>query len=1218
MSILRFFVRRRWALIAILAAAFCGMAKADSFADRLQQLRNQFARQFSVPIEDWRFEEGDITNAEQPDFDDSSWRPVPPGFSWPRRDGTVWLRAKIIVPERVGGQPTTGFPARIEVGVRGRCELYVNGQLRDDFRGNDGRYTVGGSAHPGESFCVALRVPGPGGRLDFARLLCNVAPDFDRYIDEITFISELMPEVGTNQQETLKQALDASEQCIQFTSVSPENLDSVRAQLAAARAALLPVAEITRKYDVYYIGHSHIDMCWQWSWPETIDVCHRTWNSAMNLMNEFPDFHFVQSQPAAYVPIEADYPDEFARMQRMSADGQWDIVGGMWNESDTDIPSGEGLARSFLLGQEFFKSKFGKYAVTGWLPDSFGHTWQLPQIMELSGIKYYYHMRCGNGMELTWWQSPDGSRVLKANTRSYDAKPDLEQLTVPIHNASQLDMPQSVVIFGVGDHGGGPTREQILRIQSFQQDPIFPHVHFISADAYFEQLAKQPTADSLPVVDNDLQYTFTGCYTTHADMKKALRRSEDNLYSAEVLSSLAAMMGAPYPATEFQAAWKPTAFAQFHDIAAGSAIHSTYEWMHQQLAPAFRFEKRQTDKCLEALTADSDTRGPGTNAIIVWNTLSFERNDVVRVAIANAGQYHSVLDNDGHEFPAQALGNDTLVFIARQVPAFGHKAYFPSSDACPSDGISLQDDGHAYHVQTPDFDLRINKKTGCISRLYSQRAQWNVFGDGPNANAFELLGDTGSAWTIRYTGTDQILADNGTVSVLDQGPVFDRIRITHVYGESTYTQDVIVYGALDRIDIPTTIHWQEHGELLKIRFPLNAAHVEASAQIPFGSKERPANGQECPGQKWMDATETIPVSVHNSTPLNLSRWFNNSCGEDFDGNGAHFPAKLLPGPGIRRLGSHQVPFLFPSHRAGQPDNVIADGQRISIPATAKGTVLFVLGARSRGRIGTAIGFEKADGTIEFRAFDLNDWKSDISPDDEAGLSFPYEHPRTGHASESPTLWIAHIRMPKGTIGLVLPHDPNSHIFAATTASKPEESMLYGLSVLNDSKYGFDVSNNVFRLTALRSSDHPDPEPDQGMQQFTYSLYPHACGWRRAHTDEQALGLNIPLLATVALPHPPTQPIPSLSLENIGGNGDLIATALKRSEDGRGFILRFYEADGQDTRARVVFDRPMHVEETDILERPIPNAALTVEGNSVTLPVGHNRIVTLRFVDEATR
>jgi len=211
------------------------------------------------------------------------------------------------------------------------------------------------------------------------------------------------------------------------------------------------------------------------------------------------------------------------------------------------------------------------------------------------------------------------------------------------------------------------------------------------------------------------------------------------------------------------------------------------------------------------------------------------------------------------------------------------------------------------------------------------------------------------------------------------------------------------------------------------------------------------------------------------------------------------------------------------------------------------------------------------------------------------------------------MWIVRMPLPAGATGLILPHDPEVRIFAATIAEESTAPAQHGLSVLNDCKYGFDVSSNVFRLTALRSTTEPDPHSDQGTQEFTYSLYPHAGGWREGHTDEQALSLNIPLLASMTTNHPPTGHVPSVSIVNTGGKGNLIVSAFKHSEDGEGCILRFYEADGADTAARIDYGRPIRVEEIDLLERTVTRHKLTVQGNSVSLPVGHNQIISLRLL-----
>ena len=874
-------------VISVLVLGFVH-ANGDALTDKLTQLDPALVQQFSVPVEHWRFLQPDVPGGERPSFDDRAWKDVSPGFSWTGENTKAWFRTTVTIPATVAGQPTEGLPARLDLGMDDDGELYVNGQLKEAFHWDEGRYTLTERAHTGQSFKLAVRgINGPGnGQLHFARIYFDLLPELGQYADAAKFVEMLSGRVSADQRAELEKDLRASENEIHFSNVTSDNLTSVRAQLVKALAALAPAAGIAHQYDVYYIGHAHIDMNWLWPWTETIDVCHRTWNSAMNLMDEFPDFRFVQSQPGAYTAIERLYPDEFARMQAMSARGQWDTVGGLWDESDDDMPSGEGLARSFMFGQRYFKSKFGRYAVTGWLPDSFGHNWQLPQIMQQAGIRYFYHMRCGNGMELTWWESPDGSRVLKANTDNYDEDVQLDQLVRPASNETRLGMPQSVVVYGVGDHGGGPTREHILHAQSFQKNPILPHVHFISADEFFGQLSAKPAAASLPVIDTDLQYTLEGCYTTHADSKKAIRSSENNLYTAEVLSSLAAMMGEDYLVGRFDEAWKPVAFAQFHDIACGSAIHSTYDWMHEQLAPAFRFEAEQTDRSLNFLASKVDTHGPGDNAIVVWNTLSFLRNDVVKVSLENAAQYHSVVDDHGHRFPAQAANGGKLVFVARDVPAFGHAVYFPQIANCPSDGVTLNDRGDVYEVQTPDYTVRISESSGAISKLISKPAKWDVFGDATNANALELLGDSGNAWELHYTGTTQTLAsEKCSVLVEDDGPVFVRLRVAHAAGKSSYTQDLVFYGALPRIDVPTAVNWHEVHTTLKVLMPVSETNLEAAAQIPYGSITRPANGQECPGQKWMDVSQAAPPPLPDATPLDISSLYNARCTERFDNEG---------------------------------------------------------------------------------------------------------------------------------------------------------------------------------------------------------------------------------------------------------------------------------------------------------------------------------------------
>ena len=635
--------------------------------------------------------------------------------------------------------------------------------------------------------------------------------------------------------------------------------------------------------------------------------------------------------------------------------------------------------------------------------------------------------------------------------------------------------------------------------------------------------------------------------------------------------------------------------------------------MHQLLDPALQFEKDQTQSALEYLSKGVDTKGPSTQPIVVWSPLSFPRTDLVRVALPNASSIKSVVDESGHAYAAQASGDGTLSFVARQVPALGHSVYFPSHASCATDGIELSKTSTVYAVETPTYSAAIDRSTGAIAQMKLKSNDWSVFGANTDANSFQVLGDSGDAWTLQYTGEDhRLLGENCQVSVIEEGPVFLRIHVVHTLGKSSYSQDITAYGALTRLDVPTTIDWHEHGQTVKIRFPLNTGHPVAQAQIPYGSIVRPTNGQECPGQKWMDVTGTTMNPVQNTTPIDLASHFHSACTKAFDSDGRAYPSALVPSGGTQTLGSESIPFKVALGETHHFDNIAALGQKITLPSGYLGDTLYVLAACANGGRSTWIGFRSVDGSMKAKAFNLNDWTVNNYFDNEVGLSFPY---RTygGNRDEgsSPKMWIVAIHLPTGrATDLVLPNDPQIHIFALTLGTSIPSAPNSGFSVLNDCKYGFDVNGSTFRLTALRSSNNPDPNPDEGRQEFTYSLLPHSKDWRAARTEEEALGLNIPLEAMIASNHAGTVSPPTISVVNLDAKGDVILGALKHSEDGQGYVLRIYEAAGEDTHVRIDFDRSINVEETDILERPIKRHPLTMNGKSVTLPVGHNQIVTL--------
>ena len=1207
-------------VIAAVLFVMSALAPSPLRADALTDALGNASGGLSVPLTDWKVHQPDIPGGERADLDDHAWQAAPIGYTWHGPNTNVWFRTRIVIPARINGLPTNNAPLRLKIWVDDDGDVFVNGKFREHFHWDEGNVILADHVQPGQVYTVAVRgINGPGdGTLHTASLnydIFGALPGYQTFLQEDDFVDRLSRTVPAAQQAPIRAVLLKAEGQVDEAALQRKDLPAFSASLLKAHATLMTLKPLTRDAQVFYVGHAHIDMNWLWTWPETVDVCHRTWDSAMNLMDRFPDFGFVQSQPGAYAAIQQTFPDEFARMQRMSQKRQWETVGGLWDESDTNMPSGEGLARSLFLGQRFYQTNFGHYATTGWLPDSFGHSWQMPQLMQGAGITDFYHMRCGDGIKFSWWQSPDGSRVLKANTDTYDTPITSDQMLEPWANKRAYGLPQSLVVFGVGDHGGGPTRQQIEQGKAFQQAPLLPQVKFVTADAFFKQLRAQKQTADLPVVDHDLQYTFVGCYTSHADLKKSVRAGENALYAAEVWSSFAAMRGQRYPVQAFTEAWKPTAFAQFHDIMSGTAIHSTYDWIHRQLAPAEAFERTQTQRALDALTAQADTQGAraGEQPVVVWNALSFPRTDIVRLSVPGAAQYHSARDDAGHRIPVQAGDDGSLAFVAPDVPAFGSKAFFLSTEAAPEAGPTVRTTDANYTLENDALRVSVDRKTGLMTELFDKKSSHQMLAPGQAGNALQLLGDSGSAWDIAYTGTDHLLTEpDAQVSLLTTGPVSATVRVQRKFGASSATQDITLYGGLDRVDVPTTVDWHEHGQLLKVAFPLDMAHPAPRVGIPYGSIDRPDNGQENPGQKWMDVSETRTGTAAGASPLDLRPLFNSAGARLFDGDNFSFAPELWPAPGRQTLGQAAVGFDLPGH-AG-PDNVACAGQTLPVPAGARGDTLYLLGAGAPGDQGGQVAFVQADGRRTRATFTLGDWVVGAAPRNDTGITFPYriQDSTATHDASAPHLWSVPVTLPAGSrvTSVILPNNPKCHLFAATIAQAPVTTPLFGLSVLNDSKYGSDTNKNVFRLTLLRSSHDPDPNPDEGLQTFTYALLPHAGDWRAARSEQAGLTLNVPLRAVPTSAHSGTI---AEGIQIASPDDDIVAGALKHCEDGPGYILRVFETQGRDTTATLTFPAAVRVQETDLLERPINRRRITVQGRTVRLPVGHDQIVTLHIM-----
>ncbi len=671
-------------------------------------------------------------------------------------------------------------------------------------------------------------------------------------------------------------------------------IDRARAMLDALEKAL----GSRRDQTVVLVGHAHLDMNWLWTEGETVQCAHDTFRQVMRFFDEFPQFHFSQSQASIYEMVERTDPELFEVVARKIREGRWELLGGAVDEGDTNLSSGEAIARTLLLGQSYFRSRFGKTAKVGWLPDNFGHVAQLPQILNLAGIRYFYAFRCQPTSGPYWWESPDGSRLLAFSTPTYNG-----EINPQIRLAPQQYNPKqgvSMAVYGVGDHGGGPTRRDITRALQYDTFRSFPKMRFGTAESFYRTAEK--AGDAFPVHRGELQYEFEGCYTTIARVKRANRRGENLLYLAEVLASLAALEGGrEYPAQILAKAWWKQAFNQFHDILCGSAIHEANDEALAQYQSVQAPVEEWVGLALRDLWERWGRRRPAKprngagHPVLVFNPMPEQRRDVAEVEVftpippASARIPHwghfiprpvdvrdvgqgpiasvRVEDDGGAEIPGQIVGGKLfpngyrirVQFLAEDVPPTGVRGYrvYPGEPGRANANLRTGD----RWIETPRYRVEFDEKTGYVRRIRDRKANREIVKRGDLCNALNITWEAPhpmSGWDLGPATKVERIDDVQSARMAERGPVRAVYEVRRLWGRSEFLQRTIVYADSDRIDFELDVRWYEVGgpdhdsPTLRVGFPLRIEDGRFVCDTPFAALERPRTGQEVPAQKWVD------------------------------------------------------------------------------------------------------------------------------------------------------------------------------------------------------------------------------------------------------------------------------------------------------------------------------------------------------------------------------
>jgi alpha-mannosidase len=623
------------------------------------------------------------------------------------------------------------------------------------------------------------------------------------------------------------------------------------------------------------IGNGHLDPVWLWQWPEGFQEAKATVRSALDRMNEFPEFIFTSSSAAIYAWIEENDPAMFAEVQARVAEGRWKLCGGWWIQPDCNIPSGESFVRQGLYGQRYFQEKFGQMATVGYNVDSFGHAGTFPQIFNEMGIDTYVFMRPGpHEMGLPgpifWWESNDGSRVLTYRIPyAYTAGRTLDELRDHIlKNAGEAraDYPEMMCFYGVGNHGGGPTIASLNAIAEWNEDPAFPAMIQSSPREFFDRVLA--SGIDIPIVREDLQHHASGCYSAHSGIKRWNRQAENLLISAEKWSSIASqLLGRAYPA-DLAHAWKQVLFNQFHDILAGTSLEAAYDDARDTYGEAMAIARRRQTHALHAIAWQIDIPlRQETTPIVAFNPHAWPVTTTVELEIGNFGRNtrsFALEDETGAAVPVQLVQSLATVDHWRhriafnaELPPLGYRTFHASQpDDAPALATTLKTDNTS--IENANLRLEIDAETGTIARLTDKRSGVEIIsGNGASAVVIDDPSDTWSHGVLRFDREIGRFTAR-SVSVIEQGPVRAGIRVVSAYDRSTITQDFLLAEGSDQIEVRVTVDWREQFKALKLLFPLNLNDTRTTYEIPYGIQERPENGEEEPGQAWLDMTGTAP------------------------------------------------------------------------------------------------------------------------------------------------------------------------------------------------------------------------------------------------------------------------------------------------------------------------------------------------------------------------
>ncbi len=856
---------------------------------------------------------------------DLEWYPLQTGETWKGRDRFLWLYKEVQIPAEWKGKKAVGV---FDFGNTGggnnsgfESMVYLNGRMYQGVDVNHKEVFFDEDLY-GTTVDVVFRLwsglEGGGipteqehriARADLAWL--------DEKVDDFYYLASMVRQTleeledSNPLQHELRKALNRACRQIEWTYPGSEEFYESVYRADDELNASIDNMDKSSMINVYCVGHTHIDVAWLWRLKHTREKCSRSFSTVFRMMEMFPEYIFLQTQPQLYEYMKEEFPDIYENIRKRVQEGRWEADGGMWVEADCNLTSGESLTRQILMGSKFIKDEFGKDVEYLWLPDVFGYSWALPQILKKAGINTFMTTKISwnqyNRMphDTFWWKGIDGSQVLthfittpepwrERDSWFYTYNGQLLPRTVKGVWAAYRDkeMNQDLLIsFGYGDGGGGVNRDMLECRRRLDKIPGLPNVKMSTAGEYFRKLhdTVEHTDQYVHTWDGELYLEYhRGTYTSQAYNKRMNRKMELLYRRAEWLTVVAALKADEIGKAnqeELTKGWKHILTDQFHDIIPGSSIHEVYEDSRKDYGYIEGIARKVEREALEQVLEQKE------QTYTVFNDTGWTMDQIVAVPKEAEGRYR---DAEGKELTAQRGQGVTYVEV-KDVPSMGMKLISfenGAKDVSVEEKFTYKEVSDMQReIETPFYQISLNQY-GQITKLYDKTYDRSVIPEGERANVLQLFEDKPldfDAWDIDifYQEKMREITNLTAFEVSEMGPLCMTIHMEWDFarmdaaaeqgrasenGQSVIRQDMILYSNDRRIDFRTEVDFHEQHQLLKAAFPVDIRSTYGTYDVQYGNVRRPNHWNtswdqakfETVAHRWADLSErNYGVSILN-------------------------------------------------------------------------------------------------------------------------------------------------------------------------------------------------------------------------------------------------------------------------------------------------------------------------------------------------------------------